>query len=406
MKTILYNPIFINPQAYYVFPQLYDIEKGDSFIEPAVYSGYLLIEDLVSNTSSQVTDTREVDFTQFADKRIRISQYTNIGAVVLGEWLLPEFDGKVTIPEPDVYYDLSLKDNSSPTRNIIDDLSGNGHDAEIFNATYSNGSGYGDYAVDFTKYKGNNTTSNSISIHKEAGINKGYATIAYSHLTSNIPSYSIEIKGLVSGQVLYYYRNNEGLEKNVPYNKDGIYKLPICYAEGTSGTSTGFTIDTVNEITITQIPDYDGAFVFDGVDDYAIMQNVTKGFKTLFMEVVPSLTTDKSGFLYDQRVGQTSFGISISLNHIAYNAYNWGGVTYINGKLNTTMNGKEVYQKHQIITIVNGTDLKPQKVVLGGDIGLDGYFSNMALYKLIGFYDELTPLQIEKVINDYKLKYD
>lgn len=58
MKTILYNPIFINPQAYYVFPQLYDIEKGDQFIEPAVYSGYLLIEDLISNTSSQVTDTR------------------------------------------------------------------------------------------------------------------------------------------------------------------------------------------------------------------------------------------------------------------------------------------------------------------------------------------------------------
>lgn len=90
MKTILYNPIFINPQAYYVFPQLYDIEKGDSFIEPAVYSGYLIIEDLISNTSSQVINTKEVDFTEFAGKRIRISQYTNTGAVVLGEWLLPE----------------------------------------------------------------------------------------------------------------------------------------------------------------------------------------------------------------------------------------------------------------------------------------------------------------------------
>lgn len=207
------------------------------------------------------------------------------------EWLKRS---KVTIPEPDVYYDLSLKDNSSPTRNIIDDLSGNGHDAEIFNAAYTESSGYRS----------------------------------------------------------------------------------------------------------------DGAFVFDSIDDYAIMQNVTKGFKTLFMEVIPSLITDKSGFLYDQRVGQTSFGISISFNYIAYNAYNWGGVTYINGKLNTTMNGKEVYLKHQIITIVNGTDLKPKKVVLGSDIGLAGYFSNMALYKLIGFYDELTPLQIEKVINDYKLKHD
>lgn len=207
------------------------------------------------------------------------------------EWLKRS---KVTIPEPDVYYDLSLKDNSSPTRNIMDDLSGNGHDAEIFNAAYTESSGYRS----------------------------------------------------------------------------------------------------------------DGAFVFDSIDDYAIMQNVTKGFKTLFMEVIPSLAIDKGGFLYDQRVGGTSFGIGISLNHIAYNTYNWGGVTYINGKLNTTMNGREVYLKHQIITIVNGTDLKPQKVVLGGDIGLAGYFSNMVLYKLIGFYDELTPLQIEKVINDYKLKYD
>lgn len=35
MKTILYQPIFINPQAYFVFPQLYHIEKGDSYIEPA-----------------------------------------------------------------------------------------------------------------------------------------------------------------------------------------------------------------------------------------------------------------------------------------------------------------------------------------------------------------------------------
>lgn len=28
MKTILYQPLFINPQAYFVFPQLYHIE-GD-----------------------------------------------------------------------------------------------------------------------------------------------------------------------------------------------------------------------------------------------------------------------------------------------------------------------------------------------------------------------------------------
>lgn len=270
MKTILYNPIFINPQAYYVFPQLYDIEKGDQFIEPAVYSGYLLIEDLISNTSSQVTDTREVDFTQFAGKRIRISQYTNIGAVVLGEWLLPE--GEQSGPSfhqslVDAWFMSGLSNNDKPSS--IKGVMGN--EMALKNFAYALDSGFGEYEVDFTKYSGSNTTSDSISIYKEAGVNKGFATIAYNQLESNIPSYSIEIKGLASGQVLYYYRNNKGLEKNVSYNRDGIYKTPMCYKEGTQGVSMGFTINTVDKITITQLPSaYEDALVFDGVDDYGI----------------------------------------------------------------------------------------------------------------------------------------
>lgn len=146
-----------------------------------------------------------------------------------------------------------------------------GNEIALKNFTYSLSSGFGKYTVDFTKYTGSNTTSNSISMYKEAGINKGFATIAYSQLESDIPSYSIEIKGLDSGQILYYYRNNEGLEKNVTYNKDGIYELPICYKEGEKGISAGFTINSVNNITITQLPSaYEDALVFDGVDDYGI----------------------------------------------------------------------------------------------------------------------------------------
>lgn len=146
-----------------------------------------------------------------------------------------------------------------------------GNDLALKNFAYSLSSGFGKYTVDFTKYTGSNTTSNSISIYKEAGIDKGFATIAYSQLESDIPSYSIEIKGLDSGQILYYYRNNEGLEKNVTYNKDGIYELPICYKEGEKGISAGFTINSVNNITIAQLPSaYEGALVFDGVDDYGI----------------------------------------------------------------------------------------------------------------------------------------
>lgn len=501
MKTILYNPIFINPQAYYVFPQLYNIEKGDSFIEPAIYSGYLLIEDLISNTSSQVTDTRKVDFTQFAGRRIRISQYTNIGAVVLGEWLLPE--GEQSGPSfhqslVDAWFMSGPSNSDKPSS--ITGVMGNEMILKNFAFTSESGFGEGNYegalvfdGVDDYGICNNLPILNDYTvICRREIINKESGAIASKRTSSSqwdgafIFERNNQLTSFGQNNYRTIQQNNVSYMTTTSYNGGTISRGSLQDTEYLVLGAAGFNIDLnrahefsncaiyyfalynksltpeeietekerLNEewlkrskVTIPEPDVYydlslkdnssptrniiddlsgnehdaeifnaaytessgyrsDGAFVFDSIDDYAIMQNVTKGFKTLFMEVIPSLTTDKSGFLYDQRVGQTSFGISISLNHIAYNAYNWGGVTYINGKLNTTMNGKEVYLKHQIITIVNGTDLKPQKVVLGGDIGLAGYFSNMVLYKLIGFYDELTPLQIEKVINDYKLKYD
>lgn len=103
MKTILHQPLFINPQAYFVFPQLYHIEKGDSYIESANITGQLIINDLTkvltsTPTLNVVQDTNQVDFGLFKGKHIRISQYTNIGAVVLGEWYIP---GTPTPPEPE-----------------------------------------------------------------------------------------------------------------------------------------------------------------------------------------------------------------------------------------------------------------------------------------------------------------
>lgn len=103
MKTILYQPIFINPQAYFVFPSLYHIEKGDSYIEPANITGQLIINNLsegltLTPTVNVIQDSNQVDFSLFKGKHIRISQYTNIGAVVLGEWYIP---GTPTPPEPE-----------------------------------------------------------------------------------------------------------------------------------------------------------------------------------------------------------------------------------------------------------------------------------------------------------------
>ena len=110
MKTCLYQPIFINPQAYFVFPSLYHIEKGDSFIEPANVTGQLIINTLTDDPTLTpiiltVKDNNQVDFSIFAGKHIRISQYTDEGAVVLGEWLMP---GESTPVYPD-WFTSSVK---------------------------------------------------------------------------------------------------------------------------------------------------------------------------------------------------------------------------------------------------------------------------------------------------------
>lgn len=220
-----------------------------------------------------------------------------------------------------------------------------GNDLVLKNFAYSFSSGFGKYTVDFTKYTGSNTTSNSISIYKEAGIDKGFATIAYSQLESDIPSYSIEIKGLDSGQILYYYRNNEGLEKNVTYNKDGIYELPICYKEGEKGISAGFTINSVNNITITQLPTaYEGALVFDGVDDWceAVPLPLLTDYTVICRRVIEqkqgewTVASKAASFIFEEWVNNDrtrSFGAITSLaNDINYSdSVSWQTKDFYNG---------------------------------------------------------------------------
>lgn len=140
MRTILYQPVYINPQAYFVFPSLYHIEKGDSYVEPAVYTGQLLI-DVVDGSASSVIikDTKQVDFSDYAGKHIRISQYTDEGAVVLGEWLIPSNQVYLDSHLVDAWF-MSGYSNDNPPASI----SGyKGHELVLKNFAFAGSSGFG-----------------------------------------------------------------------------------------------------------------------------------------------------------------------------------------------------------------------------------------------------------------------
>lgn len=229
MKTILYQPLFINPQAYFVFPQLYHIEKGDSYIEPANITGQLIINDLTkvltsTPTLNVVQDTNQVDFGLFKGKHIRISQYTNIGAVVLGEWYIP---GTPTPPEPEQpdWFKESIVAWYSP----------------YCKQRMTNFDVIESYAEDFTTWVVNkegviaNVTSKSITITNVLNSNP----LIYAYGTFSV---RLKIDGLKDGQGIFF-----GDNKEYTISENGIYDI-----DTTENIRTNF-IGECN-ITITQLP--------------------------------------------------------------------------------------------------------------------------------------------------------
>lgn len=229
MKTILYQPLFINPQAYFVFPQLYHIERGDSYIEPANITGQLVInvltKDLTSTpTLNVVQDTNQVDFGLFKGKHIRISQYTNIGAVALGEWYIP---GTPTPPEPEQpdWFKESIVAWYSPyCKQRMTNF-------DVIEA----------YTEDFTTWTVNkegviaNVTSKSITITNVLNSNP----LIYAYGTFSV---RLRIDGLKNGQGIFF-----GDNKEYTISENGIYDI-----DTTENIRTNF-IGECN-ITITQLP--------------------------------------------------------------------------------------------------------------------------------------------------------
>ena len=147
-----------------------------------------------------------------------------------------------------------------------------------------------------------------------------------------------------------------------------------------------------------------GALVSDGIDDTARIQNQTKGFKTVFFDII-NLSTNT--FIYDQRVDShgedeyNTFAIYSAPDTIAYN-YRNSGLTYINGIENNTITCNDLINKRNVITIVNSAvteDNSKTPVFFCSRYGTS--FAKVHIRKFLGFKEALTAEQIQEVINQY-----
>jgi hypothetical protein len=178
---------------------------------------------------------------------------------------------------PDQAWTVTGKTNEDKDRATIANITGNGNNLVLSNFGFAEGSGYGLYNIQkFTNWnhvadRGDivkNGYSVTITNSKITGSSTNYNTdILYSYNSSST-TIIFKVTGLVDGQKIFLGRKS--VTDAYVIDKDGIYRsdynIPQEGGKVIVGIGTvGFTGEC--NITIEQIPEYEGYLVTDGVDD-------------------------------------------------------------------------------------------------------------------------------------------
>ena len=167
------------------------------------------------------------------------------------------------------------KKNTDSDRDILKDLTGKGNDFKLFNFSFSEASGYGEYKTDFNKnwaLEMAAITGNQIVTFNRGDYKAGVFFLKIpTSLKVNIASFTVDVDFKSSKEdaaPYYYYWDTTGKRNQIRLVK-GKNVLPTNYAsnstEGTTGS--GFHDNFCDIVTIKQIPDFEGWLCTDGVDD-------------------------------------------------------------------------------------------------------------------------------------------
>jgi hypothetical protein len=175
---------------------------------------------------------------------------------------------------PDQAWTVTGKTNEGTDRATIANITGNGNNLVLRNFGFAENSGYGSYVCNFNDtstwiyYTYNGTieiTSSTIHVTE--------AKTARPFLEKNASSggynkVKIKVTGIKDGEILKFM-SDEDRDNTINIEKDGIYSLPgsdkLYYGFRLSNSTNTYPFNC--DITIEQIPDYEGYLVTDGVDD-------------------------------------------------------------------------------------------------------------------------------------------
>lgn len=282
------------------------------------------------------------------------------------------------------YWNFGGKSNFDKDRTTVTGLLGNVLTA--YNFGWSLMSGYGGYNENYLKYKKADnvfiTDDHSITIMNFVPAN---TFAAYQYDTDPIKATKVRVTGLTAtDQLTYEYSPSDGGSRAVfPIPEDGEYDLPesIQSSSETAGYNVGFAVRSAltKNVTIEQIPLYEGAIVTDGINDYLKLDKTGYKVGTVIFKHTPIKTGDSVRYVFN--INTTSVYACYRIDSTFANNFNR-------------------YKTIEDYTVgfITTPRLAETPLIIGCHSSLKEFLS-MALYSIAIYDRTLSDQEVQEVIN-------
>lgn len=289
------------------------------------------------------------------------------------------------------YWNFKGKNNFDKDRNAIKGIKG--EILTAYNFGWAWGSGYGLFNENYLTYnKAQNvfvTDDHSITIMNFVPANNW---ILSKYGNSQLNATRIRVTGLTANnQLAYGYSpTNDGARVLMAIPSDGEYDLPKSVVN-TQTYNVGFIVQNAlsQNVTIQQIPEYEGAIVTDGIDDYLKLDKVGYKVGTIIIKFKP----------INIKPNIVNSILNIHTDEVALQ-YDTSGV--LNNNFTTYKN----YGEYSVGTF-NIDKNAATPLTLGCKLS-NSYrpmeYSNVAIYSVAIYQNVLTAEEIQKEIN--VMEYD
>lgn len=299
-------------------------------------------------------------------------------------------------------YKPYLNSNDSPTRDILKDYSGRSHDIQLYNFGYALGSGYGSWAFDLGNINWDKLSYSKFRVNQdsiyasEIGI---YNTVTLRFKISNFvgTKSGFTVRALEKDTYTMLYTKT--------YTADGIYTFTFSKEDSSEfrlyfynkfpGSASGFSYD------VEFLPDYPGALVSDGVDDYGLCENFPiltkeKGYTVVALRKWLNIDNSQGVLVTTEKDSARTGAFSMEYDSVNPLTYSFGAENKISSfKEDFTYQTSNKYNDESILS--NGDFVQTDNLLLFRKRLNFSYYSSIALYALEIYDHDLTDEEIQRV---------